>query len=267
MKCKHCGKEIANESKFCEYCGTENKSNKSNRWQRILLIVCVAVVMCCTATALLGFTYYHPTSSSTAIATNEEELVAPKFIGTIGIDHMNVLYVGIMNPITLFSNTDVNKLEVSFPGCQLSGSGSQRVVLPPESMVGKNVVATLSSSEENITQTFRVKRVPDPTAYIGSNIWGGKRSKQELLSNPFISAHMGEDFAYDLKWTINSYKVTFIMKSIEGAPMACSGDAFNEDVRSAIQNASSGTVIIFSDIKASSIVGQRTLRDITVRIK
>ena len=37
MKCKHCGKEIANDSNFCEYCGAKVK--KRMPWWAILLIV------------------------------------------------------------------------------------------------------------------------------------------------------------------------------------------------------------------------------------
>ena len=58
-----------------------------------------------------------------------------------------------------------------------------------------------------------------------------------------------------------------IVKGVEGAPKAVNGGQFSADVTSSIQSASVGTVIIFSDIKASSIAGDRTLRDITIRIK
>ena len=78
---------------------------------------------------------------------------------------------------------------------------------------------------------------------------------------------MGDDFAFDLKWTINSFRLTVISKGIEGAPISCAGGHFSGAVTSAINSASSGTVLIFSDIKASSIAGTRTLRDITVRIR
>ena len=41
MKCTNCGKEIANDSKFCEYCGTKVKKAKSRKPFWIVLALCV----------------------------------------------------------------------------------------------------------------------------------------------------------------------------------------------------------------------------------
>ena len=198
-------------------------------------------------------------------------VIAPS--ATVAADKMNVLYAGIPNPVSIGGSVDVKRLSVSFPGCTMKATGDGKYdVTVPASLIGKKVTATVTARDGNAskamgTSEFRVKKVPDPTSYLGANIWGGKRSKSELLANPFISARMGDDFAYDLKWTIKSYRLTVISKGIEGAPKACSGGQFDGSVTSAINSASSGTVLVFSDIKASSIAGERTLRDITIRIK
>ena len=52
MKCKHCGKEIANDSVFCEYCGKQVKSTPAKR-NKILLIVGGVVIL------ILGFVLGH----------------------------------------------------------------------------------------------------------------------------------------------------------------------------------------------------------------
>ena len=198
-------------------------------------------------------------------------VIAPS--ATVAADKMNVLYAGIPNPVSIGGSVDVKRLSVSFPGCTMKATGDGKYeVTVPASLIGKKVTATVTARDGNASKAmgsseFRVKKVPDPTSYLGANIWGGKRSKSELLANPFISARMGDDFAYDLKWTIKSYRLTVISKGIEGAPKACSGGQFDGSVTSAINSASSGTVLVFSDIKASSIAGERTLRDITIRIK
>jgi gliding motility-associated protein GldM len=192
---------------------------------------------------------------------------------TIAADNMNVLYAGIPNPVSVSGSVDVKRLSVSIPGCQLKPTGAGKYdVTIPTGLIGKTVTASVTAKNDggakNMGNTvFRVKKVPDPTSYLGANIWGGKRTKSELNANPFITARMGDDFVYNLKWTVQSYRVTFITKGIEGAPKVCSGGGFSADVKSAINTATTGTIIIFSDIKVSSIAGQRTLRDITIRIK
>ncbi len=192
---------------------------------------------------------------------------------TVAAEKMNVLYAAIPNPVSVSAPVAPEKLRVSFPGASAASKGAGLYdVTVPESMAGKSINVTVSADLGGKTQalgstTFRVKRVPNPTSYIGASIWGGKRSKQELLANPFISARMGEDFAYDLSWKVLSYRVTFVVRGVEDPPIAVAGGQFSDAVRSKINSASSNTTIQFTDIKVSSIAGTRTLRDIMVRIR
>lgn len=47
MKCKHCGEEIANDSKFCEYCGTKQIKNRNVKAWLFALTMVVAVLLFC----------------------------------------------------------------------------------------------------------------------------------------------------------------------------------------------------------------------------
>ena len=198
----------------------------------------------------------------------DEFVVIPKGGATISADKMNVLYAGLKNPITAAGGTDASKLSVSFPGCQVLGSGAKREVVPPTSMIGRTVEATVSTSEGSSKMTFRVKKVPDPYAQIGANIFGGKKSKAELTANPVLIAKMSDDFAFDLKWTVVSYSVDVIEKGIIST-INCSGSRFSGELINRINSAPVGTVFMFSNIKISQPeLGTRTMpRDITVRIK
>ena len=37
MKCKYCGEEIADDSKFCELCGTKIEQKKQIKWWQLIL--------------------------------------------------------------------------------------------------------------------------------------------------------------------------------------------------------------------------------------
>ena len=166
-----------------------------------------------------------------------------------------------------------DKLSVSFPGCNATSTGGGKFnVTVPASMIGKTVTATVAAKVGESTKTmgsttFRVKKVPDPRGVLGAGIRGGKRSKAELLANPMIRATMGDDFVYDLKWSVNSYRVIIINKGIEEPAIVCQGAALSDKAKSAIQKASSNASIYFSDIKVSSEAGTRTLDEFSVRIR
>jgi gliding motility-associated protein GldM len=192
---------------------------------------------------------------------------------TIAADKMNVLYAGIANPVSVSGPVAPDKLSVSFPGCNATSTGGGKFnVTVPASMIGKTVTATVAAKVGESTKTmgsttFRVKKVPDPRGVLGAGIRGGKRSKAELLANPMIRATMGDDFVYDLKWSVNSYRVIIINKGIEEPAIVCQGAALSDKAKSAIQKASSNASIYFSDIKVSSEAGTRTLDEFSVRIR
>ena len=192
---------------------------------------------------------------------------------TIAADKMNVLYAGIANPVSVSGPVAADKLSVSFPGCNAKSTGAGKYdVSVPESNHGKTVTATVAARVGESTKTlgstvFRVKRVPTPRAVLGANIRGGKQPKQLLLSNPMIRATMGEDFVYDLHWSVTSFQVVLVVKGMEDAPIACQGGSLNDRAKAAIQKAPAGTVVYFQGIKASSQAGSRTLDDFAVRIR
>ena len=193
--------------------------------------------------------------------------------GTIAADKMNVLYAGISNPVSVSGPVAPDKLSVSFPGCSALSQGAGKFVLNiPTSLIGMTVQATMAArigeSVKTVgATTFRVKRVPDPKAVLGANIRGGKRTKTDLLANPVLRATMGEDFVYDLKWTVTSFRVIIVSKGMEEPAVVCQGSSLNDKAKTAIQKASSNTVVCFTDIKATSQVGERTLEEFYVRIR
>jgi len=193
---------------------------------------------------------------------------------TVAADKMNVLYAGIDNPVSVTASVSAEKTSISLTGGGTSvrtGPGKYNISVP-ENLVGRtvtvNIFAELNGKQQPMgSNEFRIKRVPDPVAYLGGSFKGGRTTKAELLANPFITAPMGTDFVYDLTWTVNSFQVTFIIKGIEDAPMVSNSRHFSDALKNKINSCGSGTVIFFSDIRASCVAGTRTLNPITVILR
>lgn len=199
---------------------------------------------------------------------NDTYQVVNKGAVTISADKMNVLYAGIANPVT---GAGGSNLSVSFPGCSVAsagGSGKYNVT-PPASMVGQTITATVSADKESSSMSFRVKKVPDPYSMAGG-VYGGKKSPSELNANPFVVAKTSEDFVFDLKWKVVSFTAEVIEKDmLESYP--CTGGAFSQNLKDRIAKSKKNTVISFTNIKARCeaypSLGDRTLRDVTIKIK
>ena len=195
----------------------------------------------------------------------------------VAAEKMNVFYAGIPNPVTIAAPVAPEQLRINWGGATAKpaqGGGGKYEVDVPTSMAGRDITITVSAELErgrpqNMGSTvFRVKSVPEPTVFIGGNISTGKYPKDQILANPFISAKMSPDFNYELRWQVLSYRVVFVKNGIEGTPISVNGGQFNEQVRNEIQRAQSGTIVEFSDIKFSSIAGQRTSqKPLMIRIR
>ena len=192
---------------------------------------------------------------------------------TVAAEKMNVFYAGIENPISVNAPVDPGKINISLSGgtYSKSGPGTYNVTVT-EALAGKTVTVRVTAdaggkANDMGTTTFRVKRVPDPECKIGGSIRGGRVTKTDLTVNPFLTAKMGDDFVYDLMWRVTSFRVTFSIRGVEEAPIACQGAAFNENVLAKIRSAPVGTTIFFTEIRATSPVGQRGLNDIAIRIR
>jgi gliding motility-associated protein GldM len=203
--------------------------------------------------------------------TERFTVMAPS--ATVAADKMNVMYAGIDNPVSVSAPVPPDRISISLTGGTQTKTGPGRFnVNIPESLVGRDVTVNIHADMGGRQQAlgsnvFRVKRVPNPEAVLGANFSGGKIGKQELLANPFVRATMGQDFVYELPWTINSYNVTFIVRGIEEAPMTASNRQFPDAVKNKINSSPPGTVIYISAIRATSTLGTRTLNDITVILR
>ena len=203
--------------------------------------------------------------------TDKYTVMAPS--ATSAADKMNVLYAGIDNPVSVSASVAAEKIDISLTGggtFTKTGPGKFNIKVP-ESLASKtitiNILANIDGKQQHMgSNVYRIKRVPDPTAKLGQ-FKGGKTTRAELLANPFVLADMGTDFVYDLAWTINSFQVTFIVKGIEDPPMSCTSRQFSDAIKNKINSCGPGTVIYFSDIKASSVAGNRTLNPITVILR
>jgi hypothetical protein len=193
---------------------------------------------------------------------------------TAAAEKMNVFYAGIENPVSVSASVSAEKVSITVSeGASYAKTGPGKYnISVSESAVGKSITVTTHAdiggkSQVMGSQSFRVKRVPNPKAKLSGKFEGGKAAKADLTINPFITASLGDDFVYDLRWNVNSYNVTFIEKGIETAPFSCSGNQFTEAVKSKINSSPAGTAIYFSEIKVSCVAGSRSLDPIAIILK
>jgi gliding motility-associated protein GldM len=178
---------------------------------------------------------------------------------TISADKMNVVYRGVVNPMTIsFAGVSDNDVTASAPGLS-RGSGPGKYNMSP----GQGTEATISVTAKlpggksaSSKKTFRIKNVPPPFGAIGREMGTLKGSKSRLEASQ-ITAEL-PDFLYDLQ-----FKVTQFTFKVPGqAAVIVNGDRVNAQCKAALARSGRGDVVTISDIKTvipgTNIVTGRT---------
>ncbi|RSK39958.1 type IX secretion system motor protein PorM/GldM [Mangrovimonas spongiae] len=166
---------------------------------------------------------------------------------TISADKMNVVYRGVVNPMTIsFAGVPDNKVNASATGLRKTGNGKYEMRPGTGREVTINVTATLDDgSAVSDRKTFRIKDIPKPTGTIA-----GQPGIVKLPRNNVQIATIGaelEDFDFELPIVVSEFKI-----KVPGQPsVRVSGTKLNSQAKNALRKARRGDQVAIFDIKAS----------------
>lgn len=201
--------------------------------------------------------------------TQKYSVVAPT--ATVSADMMNVLYAGYENPMSIsVPGVPVNKIVATMSGGQLKSVGPGKFVAHPAA-VGKDAVITVSAQMEGRVQemgkfSFRVRKLPDPTAFIEyktadgiERFRGGKISKQQLMTAPGIGAAI-DDGLLNIGFRVTGFETVFFDNMGNAIPEVSGSGDFTARQKDRFRMLGRGKRFYISKIRAVGPDGiQRTL--------
>lgn len=176
---------------------------------------------------------------------------------TVSADLMNVLYAGYENPISIsIPGVPLNAVTATMSGGEFRNIGMGRYIAKP-SAVGKDVTITVSattngSSRQMGTFTFKVRKLPDPIAYIpkgDDRFYGGNMTKAQLMDATGIKAAI-DDGLLDIQFKVVSFETTFFDRMGNAVPMASDGANFSARQKEQFRKLTSGRRFYIGGITA-----------------
>lgn len=181
---------------------------------------------------------------------------------------MNVFYANVDNPISISaSGIPETQIAPSISTGTIRRDGKGWVVRVP---LGQKATITVTHNDGKTSRKmgsseFRIKRVPDPKAFI-ANTDGGPVQKSMLLASRAIIPRMPEDFDFDLNFEIVSYRFLAVrggdVKEIPGT-----GNILNQEMQTIISSCKRGERIWIEDIIARGPDGNRRLGSINLIVQ
>ena len=223
---------------------------------------------------LVGHIEMTDASGSTVRRNFEQKysVVAPS--ATVSADLMNVLYAGYNNPISIsVPGIPSNQIVATMSGGgTLQPVGPGKYIARPSTVGGKTEITVSSRANGGMQKmgafSFRVRRLPDPTAYIAYNdekgnptkyVGGRGFSKSTLLDTKGIGAAI-DDGLLDIEFKVISFETVFFDNMGNAIPEVSNGSNFTERQRDIFHKLTRGRRFYISHIQASGPDGTtRTL--------
>jgi hypothetical protein len=120
---------------------------------------------------------------------------------------MNVMYIGVDNPVTIASSSGWDKTKVSAAGGGISLSGSNGKYIARVGSVTDDCTITVTSDGKPSTFKFRVRTVPGAAAYIGGMPSGENVPAATIRAQGGVGAGI-KDFPFELKYTVASFNIS-----------------------------------------------------------
>lgn len=177
-------------------------------------------------------------------------VVARPKSATISADKMNVVYRGVVNPMTIsFAGISPDKVNASAPGLSRNGAtGSYSMKPQSGSEVVISVVGTLpDNSKVTDKKTFRIKGIPGPTGTIRgeAGVVKGPKSSLEIST---IGAKL-EDFDFEVGLDV----VGFNFKVTGQPTVVVPGNKLNAQCKSVLAKVGRGDQVTISEIKTKLV--------------
>ena len=205
--------------------------------------------------------------------TQKYSVVAPS--ATVSADIMNVLYAGYDNPMSVsVPGIPSSKLRVSMTGGSFEQKGEGKYIARP-STPGTEAVITVAAESEGRMQemgkfTFRVRKLPDPTAYIAyaaegggdNHFTGGGLSKQILMGTDGIGAAI-DDGLLNIAFRVNKFEIVFFDAMGNAVPYQSNGAKFSEQQKAQMRGLARNKRFYIREIHATGPDGiERTLNGV-----
>jgi len=174
----------------------------------------------------------------------------------ISADKMNVLYIGVENPLSIsVSGVPAERITASISQgtlVKVGGSWVAKVTTPGEATV--TVSANIEGQNRKMgDMKYRVKVVPDPVAKVAGKT-GGKIDKGTLVAQMAVLAIL-DNFEFDMKFNVTEFNVSAVIGQFAQNKPA-KGARITDEQKAILNRLTKGQKVYFDEIKAQGPDGK-----------
>ena len=167
----------------------------------------------------------------------------------VQLDKMNVLFIGVDNPVTVSGSGSADQLKVSISGgggVLSGGSGHYTAKVNQET---DNCIISVTTPDGKVTPIkFRVRSIPDPTPMVGQSK-SGDMPAAAFRSQAGVRSIV-ENFFYETQFNVVSFRMTAEGDGFENVEDAINTGAAWKEAQKIVNKVRPGSFVTIEDIRA-----------------
>lgn len=176
---------------------------------------------------------------------------------SIALDKMNVLYIGVDNPVTIAaSGAGDDRINATISnGNLIPAGGSGKYIARVNSVTDDcKITVTVDGKVAGVSQ-FRVRTIPRPIAIVGSYESGANVPAGAFKAQAGVGAGI-KDFPFELQYKVSRFSISADTDDgyIEDAP--CTGNTWSPEAKRLLNNLKAGKTVMIDDIYATGPDGR-----------
>lgn len=174
---------------------------------------------------------------------------------SISADKMNVLYIGVQNPISITAaGVPAEKVAASITGGSIAKQAAGKFLVTCSQPGRANIV--VSADGKNLsTKEFRVKFIPDPVLKVGMNKSGYMKASEFKVQGG-LRADL-ENFEFEgVKYDVVGYRIGIDAKGKDYAEGDANSAYFPSTIQASVRSLKPGDQVYFDNVKVKGPDGR-----------
>ena len=162
---------------------------------------------------------------------------------------MNVLYIGVDNPVSIAASGGAEQLQPTISQGSLTKVGPGQYIARVNNVDDNTVITVNVAGKKAGQQVFRVRTIPDPVATVGQFPSGANVNAGAFKAQAGVSAWI-KDFPFDLTYKVTSFTVVGEDANGDLLEEPVQGNTWSGRAANVIRNVKPGQLITIENIRA-----------------
>ncbi len=190
--------------------------------------------------------------------TKPIEYTVGQSAASIALDKMNVLYIGVDNPISVSTTgggTEEQQVSISGVSGSITSNGGGHYTAHVNGVTDDCYITVSVKGKVVGKSQFRTRTIPKAQAYIGGYESGANIPAGAFKAQAGVGAGI-KDFPFELKFAVTKFTVTADTDDGYLDDATCTGNTWSTDARRIINNLKAGKTVTIDDIYATGPDGR-----------